>query len=58
MNQDELIKKLKEAFPAGKVSCVDAREFADKLGMDPQEIGKACNASGIKIFGCELGCFK
>ncbi|NLW91955.1 MAG: hypothetical protein GXY34_10215, partial [Syntrophomonadaceae bacterium] len=54
----ELIKKLQEAFPAGKVSCVDAREFAAKLGLDSQEIGKACNASGIKIFGCELGCFK
>lgn len=58
MNQEELIKKLKELFPVGKVSCADARELASKLGIDPQEIGKACTSAGIKIFGCELGCFR
>lgn len=58
MNQEDLIRKLKETFPLGKVSCADAREFAAKLGIEALEVGKACNAAGIKIFGCELGCFR
>lgn len=58
MSQEEIIKKLQESFPHGRVGCADARELALKLGISPQDVGKACNAAGIKIFGCELGCFK
>lgn len=42
----------------GKLSCTNARRLAEELGVLPGEIGRVANELKIKIFGCELGCFK
>ena len=57
MEDKELIKILQEKAPERKMSCAEARALAEKLGIHPSEIGKACNEAKIKIFACELGCF-
>lgn len=53
----ELMLKLIEIAPEGKISCTEARELAEKLGVQSSAVGKACNEAKIKIYGCELGCF-
>lgn len=57
MDRDELIGKLKELSPQGKISCMEARQLAEKLEIPYGEVGQACNEAKIKIFACELGCF-
>ena len=57
MEKEELLEKIKEIAPQGKVSCRAARQLAEKLGIHPSEVGKVCNDANIKIIACELGCF-
>jgi hypothetical protein len=57
MEQKELIEKLKELAPQGRIGCSEARQLAEKLNVNPSEIGKACDEAKIKIQACELGCF-
>lgn len=53
----ELIVKLQEMFPEGKISCSQAREAAAKLNIALGDMGELCDQAGLKVFGCELGCF-
>jgi hypothetical protein len=57
MNKDELIKKLQETAQNGKLSCTKARELMEEFQVPKGQMGKICDDIGIKIFGCELGCF-
>ncbi len=57
MNQQELVAKLKEQCPNGKISCTEARKFAAERKIDLARMGELCDEAGIKIYGCELGCF-
>ncbi len=55
---DPRIKEaLLKAAPEGRITCPEARELADSLGVSPRVIGDACNQLKIKIKGCALGCF-
>lgn len=40
-----------------RLSCEDALALADRLGVPPGLVGEACNAEGIRIRRCQLGCF-
>lgn len=40
-----------------KLSCGRAFQIAGQHGLTLREIGDACNAEGIKIISCQLGCF-
>ncbi|MGS0765417.1 hypothetical protein [Syntrophomonas curvata] len=55
--EKEIMVKLQEMFPNGKMSCSEARELAEKLDVALGDMGKLCDQAGIKIFACELGCF-
>jgi hypothetical protein len=55
--QKELVVKLKELFPQGRITCTEAHDLAREWDMDPRELGEACDKAGIKISACELGCF-
>ncbi len=57
MEKPELEKEIKQAAKDGPLTCHDARKLAEKLGVDYQVVGQACNDLGIKIRICELGCF-
>ncbi len=57
MDKNELVKKLKELFPNGRISCTEARQVAVELNIELAEMGELCDEAGLKIYGCELGCF-
>ena len=57
MDTKEIIEKLKELAPQGRISCAEARQLAEKLKLEYAEVGKACDAGSIKVCGCDLGCF-
>lgn len=40
------------------IYCPQAFELSDKYGIPKPDISTYCNANGIKIRGCQLGCFK
>jgi len=40
------------------ISCARAFEIHRQHGITLGEIGRICNENGIKICGCQLGCFK
>lgn len=42
----------------GRLACREAFALAEELGVAPGAIGQAANAVGVKICGCQLGCFK
>ncbi|MGI6412881.1 MAG: hypothetical protein ACOXZ5_04350 [Syntrophomonadaceae bacterium] len=56
-DKQELINKLTELFPDKLASCSEARKAAEELGVELREMGNLCDLAGIKIYGCELGCF-
>lgn len=56
-DKKELIKKLQEMYPDGKIRCSEARETAAKLNIPLGDMGEFCDLAGIKISACELGCF-
>ncbi len=40
-----------------RLPCARAFAIADELDVRVAEVGRACNDLGIKIVGCQLGCF-
>jgi hypothetical protein len=54
----EVLDKVKEAAKDNRISCTVARKIGADLGVPLAMIGSACDELKIKIFGCELGCFK
>jgi len=56
-DRKELVKKLQELFPSGEISCTEARRAAGELNVELIEMGELCDEAGLKIYGCELGCF-
>lgn len=57
MEREQLIKKLSDLYPNGKISCTQARKFAQKHQVELAKMGELCNEAGIKICSCQLGCF-
>jgi len=41
-----------------RISCPEAFSIAGKYQIHKKEIADYCNSHGIKIHGCQLGCFK
>ncbi|HTR45246.1 MAG TPA: hypothetical protein VMH06_06005 [Thermodesulfovibrionales bacterium] len=54
-------EKIREALKGkavdGRISCPSARNIAEELDVPYQQVGKTADELGIKITGCELGCF-
>jgi molybdopterin-guanine dinucleotide biosynthesis protein len=56
-NKSKIHSLLRESASNGSISCPVARKIAEELNISYQEVGKAADELGIKIRGCELGCF-
>ncbi|HHV15745.1 MAG TPA: hypothetical protein GXX58_04125 [Gelria sp.] len=56
-DKKELVTKLQELYPEGRISCPDARKFAEELDIALGDMGELCDLAGIKIVACALGCF-
>lgn len=57
MRDEEITKVLLDKFPGKRISCMEARELAAELKIELARMGEMCDLAGIKISGCELGCF-
>lgn len=58
MDQEKIGTILKEAGIEKALTCPQAFAIAEKHKIPKMEISEYCNAHGIKIRGCQLGCFK
>jgi hypothetical protein len=43
---------------AGRISCPISFVAAHRMGIERADFGRLANLLNIKIFGCQLGCFK
>jgi len=61
MSKDETTARIQEALKAKgvdqEIACAQALALAEELGVSPIAVGATCNALGIKIRNCQLGCF-
>jgi len=53
----EVIGRVKEVASQGNLTCQEAWQIANELQVPFLEVGRAADASGIKIIACQLGCF-
>jgi hypothetical protein len=53
-----LEKEVKGSLVDGFLPCGVALKLAARLGMDTAEVGYTADALGVRITGCQLGCFK
>ncbi len=56
-NEDDITAALRRASKDNRLTCERARQLARELNVSLGEIGARCNALGIKISACQLGCF-
>jgi len=58
---EDVINRIKDAAAEidgqGKLPCKRAFQLAEELNISLKDIGEICNAKGIKIIRCQLGCF-
>lgn len=61
MNVDEYGKVIEESSfdKDGRKAllCAKAFELSEKYGISLKDIGEYCSENGIKLSGCQLGCF-
>lgn len=57
MDKKKISEKIKIHVKDGKISCQQARKFAEDEGIPYQEVGELLNELEIKIANCQLGCF-
>ena len=48
---------LTEASVNGRITCREALDIARRLEAPASAIGAAADELGIKVVGCQLGCF-
>lgn len=62
MNADETGRLIEESSieKDGRkiLLCVKAFELSEKSGISLKDIGEYCTGNGIRISGCQLGCFE
>ena len=58
MDADKIAQAFKSAGIEKNISCPEAFSIAEKYQISKKAISEYCNANGIKIRGCQLGCFK
>jgi len=57
-DEKEIRQFIKRAARDGRVPCKKLLAFAERTGTPPKEIGRICDALGIRISNCRLGCFR
>jgi RNA:NAD 2'-phosphotransferase (TPT1/KptA family) len=52
-----LHEAVRDRAKEGRIACAVLRKTAEEFEVSYREAGDAANDEGVKIFGCELGCF-
>ena len=58
MDADKVGKIFKEEGIEKEITCPQAFSMATKHKRSKKAISDYCNSHGVKIRGCQLGCFK
>lgn len=53
-----IFRECQEVEGRKKLSCAQAFELAKQFQVEVMEVGRICNRHNIKIYKCQLGCFK
>jgi hypothetical protein len=53
----EVAAGLSELGAARNLTCATVFELADRLKTTPMRVSEAANILGLKVYGCQLGCF-
>lgn len=54
---EEQKQAIRDAVLDGRLPCARAFQLSVELDVSLKEIGRFCNEEGIKVKGCQLGCF-
>ena len=57
MDTDKIAQAFSSAGIDKMISCPEAFSLAQRYKISKKEISDYCNSHGIKIRGCQLGCF-
>ena len=55
--QNELKERILFEADGQKLPCKQAFAIAAEVKCPVAEVGKVCNEIGVKVVGCQLGCF-
>ena len=58
MEEDKISSAFEKEGIASEIKCPQAFSIAEKYDIKKGEIAAYCNTHGVKIRGCQLGCFK
>jgi hypothetical protein len=58
MDSEKIAQAFQSAGIQKSITCPEAFSIAAKFKIPKKDIAEYCNANGIKIRGCQLGCFK
>ncbi|MCP1714908.1 hypothetical protein J2T58_000753 [Methanocalculus alkaliphilus] len=58
MSADAVAEAFKAEGIEKEIQCEMAFAISEKYGIEKFDISRYCNKNGIKIRGCQLGCFK
>jgi hypothetical protein len=55
--QEAIAEAVRAALKDGKLPCRKAFAIAEEHGVPPAVVGKVADGLGIRVSGCQLGCF-
>jgi len=58
MDADKIAQAFSSEGIEKTITCPEAFSLAKRYRIPKKEISEYCNANGIKIRGCQLGCFR
>lgn len=57
MNESEAKEIILKKAPNNKMTCREAFDIAEEIGISKKQMGQLLNDLNIKIQSCQLGCF-
>jgi hypothetical protein len=58
MDEATIRKAFDEMGIENEIQCAQAEVISKKYAIPKREIGDYCDTHGVKIRGCQLGCFR
>jgi len=58
MHESEAKEIILKKAPNKKMTCREAFDMAEEIGITKKQMGQLLNDLNIKIQSCQLGCFK
>lgn len=53
----ELVQAVRDKAVDGRITCPVLRKLAEETGVPYKVAGEAADEAGVRIKGCDLGCF-